>query len=339
MQKKQLLHKKPGYFRGQLLLEDDFIAEQRYHSHARYRHALNMHGWGVVRGLEVVRIDETTIAVSPGIAVDGHGHEIELLHEERLSLAAIAAQSLVAISLVYAEEGAAEAADEAGQRVRNCYGVLSASVGVAEAAVVLATVQLNERGHVVDHHAIGLANRRLLRTPLEPGSVTAAALDEHLRVGWLRMPFRPMPIPREGDEEPPPPFRVGPTEARAHRDYDGRANTRGAAGSMAIALPPGVTRVLRLRIAGEENDARMQIELMIGGWDPEKRKHVLRNLLKVDLKGGSFDNTWQIDRGELHTETSTLALEIRCEGYARVSLVAIQVTCDPRALQASMPAS
>src|ERR1700694_3858176 len=106
MQKKQLLHEKPRYFRGQLLLEDDFIAEQRYHSDARYRHTLNLHGWGVVRGLEVTRVDQATIVVSPGFAIDGRGHEIELHQEERLNLSSVPAESLVAVSLVYEDDGA-----------------------------------------------------------------------------------------------------------------------------------------------------------------------------------------------------------------------------------------
>lgn len=335
MQKRQLLHKKPGYFHGQLLLEDDFIAEQRYHSNARDRHTLNLHSWGVVRGLEVIRLDDTTIAISPGFAVDGRGNEIELRREEKLSLAPAAAETLLAISLAYEEEGGAEAGDEAGQRVRHCYGVLVASAGVAEAAVVLASVQLNEKGQL-GRDAISFANRRLLKTPIMPGSVTAAALDAHLRIGWLRMPFRPVPIPPDKDE-PPPPFRVGPTEARAHRELDGQPNLRGAAGSMAIALPPGVTRVLRLRVAGEENHKRLHVELLIGGWDPAQRKHIAREVLKAEVKQGAFDETWSVDQGDVHPETSTLSLEIRCEGYARVSLVAVEVTCDPVALPAAAP--
>lgn len=327
MKKRQLLHKKPGYFRGQLLLEDDFIAEQHYHAHARDRHALNLHGWGIVRGLEVFRVDETTVAVSPGYAVDGQGHEIELREEERLNVSSCPAQSLVAISLGYEEAGADESGGEEGQRVRECYGVLTAAVGVPEAAVVLASVQLNEHGHV-GPDAVSFANRRHLKTPIMPGSVNAVALDVHLRTGWLRMPFHPTPIPRDKDE-PPPPFRVGPTQAHAHRDYDGKDNTRGAAGSMAILLPPGVTRVLRLRVAGEENEARLVVELLSGGWDPEKRKHIVRSLLKADVNPGAYDVTWNIEKGHLHAETSTLALEIRSDGYVRVSLVAVEVTVDP----------
>lgn len=329
MQKKQLLHKKPGYFRGQLLLEDDFIAEQRYHATARYRHTLNLHGWGAVRGLEVTRVDEMTLVVSSGFAIDGRGHEIELLQEEKLSLSSAPPESQIAVSLVYEEEGSANLGGDGQQHALHCYAVLSAAVGVAEGAVVLATVQLDEKGHI-GHHAISAANRRQLKTLLLPGSVNAAALDANLRTGWLRSPFRPMPLP--GDKEPaPPPFRVGPTEAHSHRDYEGKPNTRGAAGSMAITLPPGVTRVLRLRLAGEENDARMEVELMIGGWDAGKRKHVARSLLKADLQGGAFDNSWDIEKGDVHLETSTLALEIRALGYTRVSLVAVQVTYEPGA--------
>lgn len=324
MQKKQLLHKKPGYFRGQLLLEDDFIAEQRYHANARYRHALNLHGWGVVRGLDVTRVDETTLVVSAGFAIDGHGHEIALLQEEKLSLTSAPTEAQVAVSLIYEEEDSANLGGDNQQHALHCYAVLSAAVGVAEGAVILATVQLDEKGHI-GHHAISFANRRQLKTLLLPGSVNATALDAQLRTGWLRSPFRPMPLPPD-KQTPPPPFRVGPTEARSHREYDEQPNTRGAAGTMAITLPPGVTRVLRLRLAGAENEAPMHVELVIGGWDAAARKHIARNVLKADLSTGAFDSTWEIEKGDLHLETSTLALEIHAEGYARVSLVAVEVT-------------
>jgi len=81
MQKRQLINKKPAYYRGQLLLEDDFIAEQRYHANARYRHSLNLHGWGIVRGLEVRHAGANEVVVSPGFAIDGRGHEIDLQRE------------------------------------------------------------------------------------------------------------------------------------------------------------------------------------------------------------------------------------------------------------------
>jgi hypothetical protein len=331
MHKKQLIDRKPGYFRGQLLLEDDFIAEQRYHANGRHRHTLNLHGWGVVRGLDVTRVDESTIAVSPGLAVDGLGHEMELQHEERLNLSSLPAQSQVVVSLSYEADTPAPAG-ESGQRTLNCYAVLHAAVGVEEGAVILASVQIDDHGHV-GHHAISGANRRHLRTPIAPGSVSPRELDARLRCGWLRMPFRPMPLPPEKEEESPvPPFRVGPTEARAHRDYRGAPNELGAGGSMAIALPPGVVQVLALRVAGEQNEKGLHVALILGGWDAQHRKHVAHEALKVELKspgGGkdsSFDETWSVANGELHLETSTLALEIQSTGYARISLIAVQVS-------------
>jgi hypothetical protein len=98
---------------------------------------------------------------------------------------------------------------------------------------------------------------------------------------------------------------------------------------MEIPLAPSVTRVLRLRVAGELNDARLSVELFIGGWDAGARKHVVRSVLKHEVKGEPYDVTWHVREGELRPETSTLAVEIRSTGYARVSLVAVEVTCDP----------
>jgi hypothetical protein len=73
MQKKQLMHHKPAYENGQLLLADDFIREQRYHAHSLNRHALELHGVGVVRGLEVARASDSSISVNPGVAIDAAG--------------------------------------------------------------------------------------------------------------------------------------------------------------------------------------------------------------------------------------------------------------------------
>jgi len=331
MQKRQLLNKKPAYYRGQLLLEDDFIAEQRYHASARYRHSLNLHGWGIVRGLEVRHAGANEVVVSPGFAIDGRGHEIDLQHEEKLDVSSNSANSVLVVSLVYDEDDTPAGGDDE-RRTRKCYAVLSATVGVAEAAVILASVELDDKSQVRPD-AIKTTNRRYLKTLLTPGCVTARALDAHLRTGWLRMPFRPTPIPPD-QEDAPPPFRVGPTEARSHRDIDGKPNTKGAAGTMAISLAPSVARVLRLRVAGEQNEAKMTVELYVGGWDAEKRKHIARSVLKEEVKGGgAYDRTWDIPGGDIHLETSTLSIEIHCDGYTRVSLVAVEVTCDPALLQ------
>lgn len=332
MQKKQLIHKKPAFYRGQLLNEDDFRDEQRYHANARYRHNLNLHGWGIAYGLDVRHAGGNEIVISPGFAVDGRGHEIDLRQEEKLQLPSNEANAVLVVSLHYEEEDSPPSNDDSERNTRKCFGVVTVAPGAPEAAVILATIELDEKSHV-DAHAIKPTNRRPMKTMLAPGSVNADALDAHLKRGWLRMPFRPVALPSD-QKDAPPPFRVGPTEARAHRQIDDQPNTRGAGGTMAIPLAPSVTRVLRLRVAGELNDARLSVELFIGGWDSDARKHVAKSVLKQEVKGAPYDQTWHVKEGDVHLEASTLTVEIRCDAYARVSLVAVEMTCDPALVHA-----
>lgn len=330
MHRKVLINKKPAYYRGQLLLEDDFIAEQQYHATARARHALNLHGWGVVRGLEVRHAGPNELGVSPGYAIDGHGHEIELGHEEKLEIPTNAPNAVLAVSIVYAEE---DAGTDSERRTRKCFAILSVEVGVAEASVVLASVELDEHSRV-KARGVTNANRREMKTVLPADCVTARALDPHLRTGWYRMPFRPTALPDDEDDFRPP-FRVGPTEARTHRDLNKKPNTDGAAGTMAIPLMPGVTRVLRLRVAGEQNDGKLLVELCIGGWDAHHRKHAFDRVLREEVKsGGPYDQTWDVSKGDIHLSTSTLSVVLRADAYVRVSLIAVEVTCDPALLHA-----
>ncbi|SEL12278.1 hypothetical protein [Nitrosovibrio tenuis] len=330
MRKKQLIGKKPAYFQGQLLLKDDFIDEQKYHINERARHSLNLHGWGVVRGLDVTATGDTSITISSGFAIDGKGREIAINEPEVLELSAFAPSSLLQITVSYETEQPSK------DRPRiDCYGVLAASTGIEEAAVVLATVQLDDRGKLRPE-SISTATRRVVRTILSPGSVNAAALDPSLRTGWLRVPFRPTTIPQDTDPKkegpPPPPFRVGATEARSHREIDGQPNTKGAGGTMAIPLPPGITHVHRLRVAGQENEKKIKIELFRGGWDPTNKKHIggrddpANKLLETEISGGPYDETYAIKEGELDPVTSTLSIDIRSTGYVRVSLVAVEIS-------------
>jgi hypothetical protein len=329
MRKKQLIGEKPAYYRGQLLLEDDFIAEQRYHAQARYRHTRNLHGWGIARGLDVTAAGDSAVSVSPGFAIDAKGHEIELSEAETLDLSSLPAGALVSISLAYATEDPAKARDKEKEPRIECYGVLSASTGIAEGAVLLATVQLDENGKLTSE-ALSKTNTRYLHTLLTPGSVTASALDERLRRGWLRLPFRPSPIPPgRGDPHPPPPFRIGPTEARAYRYYptEKTENTRGCGGTMAIPLPPGVIKAHRLRIAGITNEKTMMVSLWLGGWDVDKKEHVARALVDdKEIRGSPYDETYDLGDIDISLECSTMSVEVRSEGYVAVSLVAVEIS-------------
>ncbi|WP_432666833.1 hypothetical protein R9X47_10815 [Wukongibacter baidiensis] len=69
-------YQKNKYFYGKLLTVRDFELEQRYNDEKR--HMLNrlMYGSGIVTGLKVVMLDEQTISIEPGIAIDNLGREI-----------------------------------------------------------------------------------------------------------------------------------------------------------------------------------------------------------------------------------------------------------------------
>ncbi len=64
------------YFYGKLLSVEDFNAEQKYMNDKRRLVNRLVHGMGVVCGLNVVRVDEETISVESGLALDTTGREI-----------------------------------------------------------------------------------------------------------------------------------------------------------------------------------------------------------------------------------------------------------------------
>lgn len=64
------------YYYGKLLTEQDFNSEQRYFNDKRRMVNRFLHGTGVVAGLRVVGIDEKSISLESGIALDGAGREI-----------------------------------------------------------------------------------------------------------------------------------------------------------------------------------------------------------------------------------------------------------------------
>jgi hypothetical protein len=327
VQKKQLITRKPAYHHGQLLLEDDFIAEQQFHSDARYRHARRLHGFGVAHGLEVTRAGDLAISISPGFAVDRGGHEIELREAETVELHGLPPGALAWVTIGYRTERA-DSAHERDNRI-DCYADLRVATGVERDDVRLARVQLDERGRL-EHHAINHQERDHLRATITPGSVTAETLDPQLRVGWITMAFHPTGIPRD-EEDAQPPFRVGATQAIAHREYpDGQPNLRGAAGTMTIPLPPGVRHIRRLCVAGPDNERGIIVRLIKGGFDPSPQvmKHLRDELAAVEISSGAYCETVEIPEahrsvGDRHR---TLSVDIRSRGFASVSLVAIEVS-------------
>ena len=77
------------YYRGKLLTERDFVAEQQYHRDRMRLHTLALHGWGVVCGFEVrphPYCPDQRLVVGEGFAIDCCGREIRILQPVDLTL-------------------------------------------------------------------------------------------------------------------------------------------------------------------------------------------------------------------------------------------------------------
>jgi len=324
-----VIEQRPNYYLGQLLLDEDFLAEQNYHITARHRHNKNLHGWGVVHGLTVSCESANSIVVNPGFAVDRSGSEIFFEEPRHVNLAQFKPNELLKVSLTYEpEDPVSEGGAGAPRKRRNFCAVVTVSeISENIAGLILATVQLDSQGKVSEE-AIDYSQTRYARN-VAPGSITSTELHDDLRKGWLRMPFRPDPMvegPEEGTEEGLPAFRVGTTEARSPHSTDVERD-KGAAGTMAIPIPPSVKQVTRLRIAGSENKGEITLRLILGGWDREKGKHVRDELLRATIPSEQpFFKEYPIPitKTSLDPEYNTLALWLRGTRSTAVSLIAVE---------------
>lgn len=77
------------YFYGKLLTVRDFESEQKYVNDKRRFLNRTLHGTGVVAGLQVVMIDDKSISVQSGIALDDLGREIVVPSPVTLKLAMV----------------------------------------------------------------------------------------------------------------------------------------------------------------------------------------------------------------------------------------------------------
>jgi hypothetical protein len=155
------------------------------------------------------------------------------------------------VGLTYKEATGSEGGAGAPQNRRDCYAEITVSkISEDSARLILATIQLDGQGKI-SKEAIDYSQTKYVRI-LAPGSITPTELDENLRKGWLRLPFRADPLVNVPEEarEIPPAFRVGTTEALSPAPKEADEKDKGAAGTMAIPIPPSVTQVTRLRIAG-----------------------------------------------------------------------------------------
>jgi hypothetical protein len=90
---------RPHFFNGKLLTAEDLQREQDYHRNKARLHNRFLHGWGVVQGLSV-SLDQGSVVVSPGLALDCAGNELILPQEERLSLVNLVGRQWVVVRYV-----------------------------------------------------------------------------------------------------------------------------------------------------------------------------------------------------------------------------------------------
>jgi len=319
---KRVTRSRPSYFRGQLLDESDFRVEQDYHRNASLRHNTTLHSWGVVDGL-TVSLDGKRVTVAPGVAVDRLGREIALDETTTLDLAAFASGETISVLLSYEEGTGEQRQSEYGEGAARTmeYTVLSASTGDGGGmAVTLAQVRLESGGN----GKVSYAHTNYASSVLGPASVGFRELDIGLRSGWVRLPFKPFPIEEQTA------FRIGPTEARS--------TDEGAAGHMAVPVPPGVTRVLRFRISGEKNEGVIRVEFFRCGWDETEHDHEKKSIVTKEFHGkGStsspkrsaktseaFEHTEIVEEPELDAQYHALAVVVSATKKASISLIAVE---------------
>ena len=132
------------YYYGMLLSVENFNAEQKYMNDKRRLTNRLLHGSGVVSGLNVVMIDEQTISVESGMALDNTGREIVVSSPVTKKLSMIngynsalksGSSPYVYLCLEYSDEEQGQAYDLAagtgGQthdKIREGYGLYLTSV-------------------------------------------------------------------------------------------------------------------------------------------------------------------------------------------------------------------
>jgi hypothetical protein len=98
--------KRPNYFNSQFLQEKDFQDEQTYHIKMRRLLNQRLHNWGIAAGLEVQRVSNSEISVTPGMAIDRDGREIFLSNDPpptNYNLSSFTGNAVVFLTISYDE--------------------------------------------------------------------------------------------------------------------------------------------------------------------------------------------------------------------------------------------
>ena len=95
--------KRLHYFDHQFLVQKDFTDEQNYHLEMRRRLNRRLYTFGIAEGLEVVKRDNKSVTVRPGMAIDGLGQEMIVEADQVVDLSQFSANTIVFITIAYQE--------------------------------------------------------------------------------------------------------------------------------------------------------------------------------------------------------------------------------------------
>jgi hypothetical protein len=294
------------YFQRQFLGAEDFDAEQAYHRDMRRRHQLAHHTWGIVTGLglrQQARQGDPAardVFIEPGLAIDGFGREIVVLHPQPLDpqlFLAFGSVATLSVWITFADLETRRPADGYG----DCSAATGASAGAGTAAGAGAFTRLSETfGILVEPKG----------DPNDPVTV-----DDRVAVpeGTTTLSPNPFVLPADGsapyqafpDDETRPRWRIKLGEvqwdgvARVFRDTppDALVRDRRYAGVIAQdVLAPATTLRLAPREAFPDprlaaDFARVEGPLRVQGTTTAET-HVFVDGGKVFLRGdhGSEDN-------------------------------------------------
>ena len=325
-------NKRPNYFTGQLLGQEDFLAEQKYQLDLQRGHVRALHTWGVVMGLSIERVDDGTVLVRPGTAIDAQGRLIVLDTAQNLTLTPATPDAAQIITVRYDENF--DDADRSTDNTENFtrFSELCILDQTAEeppddgAVLILAKVQFSGgkitkdgADNSVRHQASAmLAPGSVSTTHLGPGAVTLAKLSAELRGGWVRLPFKPSTFvdPQQSGPDAARDFTIGVT-----RTYCG---DRGAKGTMSIPIPVLADRIVNFMIAGGSNEGSLSVELDLCGWDTTHNAHEKITLLETQIATKSpFYETFVINKAFDRTRHA-LALYVAASASASISVVAAE---------------
>jgi hypothetical protein len=307
--------KRLNYFTHQFLREQDFKDEQDYHIEMRRRHNRSLHGWGVVEGLEVRKKSDHEIVIDPGSAIDGSGREIVLSAPVVHDLSSFERGSNTYIAIGYGESW-----DEADHH---------SAGGVDGYKRVTETPELQEKRHEPPRDGALLTLARVLFH--ENGSIQEVenkirtTLDNRSSAaGWMRLPFKPVRLEI---------VRIGENLVQAEKydpgiefivDVASAYCEKSARGSMAIPVPPGVSKVKAFRLCGTTK-GKVEVELLRTGWDAEQSKGSHKVLLKRTVEREWFDEHVPVEEEfQPLSEFHSLAVSVIADGKTKIWLVAVR---------------